>query len=133
MTEHKHAWFLREVADGVPSSKFEANYRGHGWKNLNESPVMNGIATSPDDYEIRRKPRTIRIGSRDVPAPLDEMPEEGERYYFLRDLDRAPFTLSWNNSELERGWFESRLLYKTKEDAEAVRLALLEVLEGDEE
>lgn len=90
---------------------------------------MIGLFSSVDQCkEVRRKPRTIRIGNREVPEPLREPPEEGTRVYHVCWGKPDPFR--WTGTEWEYHWLRRGLLQRTAEDAKEHRDALVEVSGG---
>jgi hypothetical protein len=78
MNEHKHAWALRLIADGVPLNEFECKLNG----NNHFGEVLSAtFVCRPDDYEIRRKQRTHVVNGFTVVASEQVPPATGTHYY----------------------------------------------------
>ena len=77
---HKHAEFLRAIADGVPPSEFEGRFlrRDGGWS---EWIALEDFSIPMITVEIRRKQKTITVNGFEVPEPLRVMPEIGTTYF----------------------------------------------------
>lgn len=72
MAEHKYAQVLRWIADG---KAVQCKAPRGGWVELEEAgralqSIGLGISIPPEDYRL--KPRTVKIGSREVEAPVLE-------------------------------------------------------------
>lgn len=94
MTEHKHAWFFRALADGASIEDFETthcSYDPDSW--VCAALVLRYICTSPDGWEVRRKTRTHTVNGYDVSAPETEAPEVGTNYWYA-----SPAFSSWAGS-----------------------------------
>jgi hypothetical protein len=81
MTVHKHAanmaLYAQDAAEtDEPCNRWEYMPAHHAvWYPCTHHPEWIG------DIKYRRKPRTIRIGERDVPAPMTTAPERGAVYF----------------------------------------------------
>jgi len=62
MTEHKHAEFLRALADGVPLEAFIATRDTWLAEDSPKAHNISDIYMLPERWQVRRKPKTIRIG-----------------------------------------------------------------------
>jgi hypothetical protein len=83
MTEHKHAWFFRALADGVLLEDFETthwSYDRNSWVCAEHALLQ--IYTCPDEWKVRRKPRTHVVNGFTVPAPETEAPAVGAMFWF---------------------------------------------------
>lgn len=76
--------------------------------------------------QCRRPVRTIRIGEREVNAPLYERPKDPNTLVWKAFIDRAPQPGS--SIEYGNGSFDKGLIYATDADARAAADALLELL-----
>jgi hypothetical protein len=68
MSAHKHAALMLQYAQDAaetetPWERWEWR-RGHGWIDMTGSPLW------VNEYEYRRKPRTININGLEVPEPM---------------------------------------------------------------
>lgn len=83
----------------------------------------------PGDYEWRIKPKTIRIGSYDVPEPLREM-TCGQIYWIANPMHGVFFDGTENNGDYaDRKWLSLGLCHASKEAAEIHTKALLSFTE----
>jgi hypothetical protein len=81
--------------------------------------------------EYRRKPKTIRIGGRDVPEPMRNSPATGERYYVVEYSNGGAFGFNtWVNDQYDNRMLQSGLCHTTKEAAIAHAEALILVSGG---
>lgn len=81
-------------------------------------------------FKWRIKPATIRIGNYDVPEPVREALEVGEKYFVAHLFGEIESWIwrgdyKWSGSCLKRG-----LIFRTKEDAELATKAIIELLGG---
>jgi hypothetical protein len=129
MKEHPHAEVLRAIADGVPLSEFECRWFGIGpapkWSFVGVNELTAWI-TTPDSWEIRRKPQYIMVNGFKVPKPLDVMPVERMNLfvpmvsdYMFMDTNTASDS-SWAETMFKRG-----IVHATKEAAIAHAKAML--------
>lgn len=80
-TEHKYAQVLRWIADGkTVQIRWGVDLRWVALENRNEI-VNDEILRGAGDYEFRLKPRTVKIGSREVEVPVLE-PVEGQKLWY---------------------------------------------------
>lgn len=80
-TEHKYAHVLRWIADGkAVQIRWGKDPRWMPLEQRNEI-VNDEILRGVGDYEFRIKPRTVKIGSREVEAPVLE-PAEGQELWY---------------------------------------------------
>ena len=92
--EHKYAQALRWMADGeIVQIKWE---RSGGWLPMNarNEYVNDQVLRGLDGYEFRIKPKTIRIGDREIEAPVMSGPG-----YFITDIGTE---LQWFGNEVDR-------------------------------
>ena len=123
MTEHKHAWVLRELADGASIDDYEICCGGLVWDDLchYETPLITGKG------EIRRKPKMIRIYDVEFPEPVREPLVDGTKY-FVASITSKEFcsNYEWYDGALANRWLERGLIHLTeaaaKQHAEALTL-----------
>lgn len=125
MTEHKHAWFLRALAYGEPLENFEACYRGRQRFDRVFAANIGGIVWHPHDWEIRRKPRMIRIGAVEVQAGITEAPER-RTWIWIADpaANGFAFACHWEGDLSDTQRFQRGLIHLTQENAVAMGKAL---------
>ena len=121
--EHKYAQALRWMADGeIVQIKWE---RSGGWLPMNarNEYVNDQVLRGLDGYEFRLKPKTIRIGDREIEAPV----MSGPGYYFtnhgdvFRWFDDAKLNPPADLQKLGR-------VYATEEAARAAQEAITALL-----
>lgn len=122
---HPHAEFLHALADGR-EDEFEChheNWNASDWRA--STPFMWVIYEFPEDWTVRRKPRTIRIGDIDVPPPMRVAPACGTTYWIANPARVAMTGIEWENDHFDARWFKYGLCHLTKEAAELHRKALI--------
>ena len=130
MTPHPHAEFLHALADGR-EDEFEChheNWNASDWRA--STPFMWVIYEFPEDWTVRHKPRTIRIGNMDVPEPMRVAPAVGTHHWIVSVAEDTPYLCTWTGDETEFGWLNSGICHLTKEAAEQHRKALILVSGG---
>lgn len=82
----------------------------------------------------RRKPKTIRIGKFDVPAPLHVKPRIGGCVWSF-NFEHGVYGFTWQNESSQCRRFLSGVVHKTSEDAEAMMNAIISTTtqNGEEE
>ncbi|MDC9615855.1 hypothetical protein PSI19_18670 [Xenorhabdus khoisanae] len=127
MPKHIHADLISEYArlshiTDSPWEYFEVNY-GKNWHTLKSECGFDHV------FAYRLKPRTIKIGSYDVPEPVRNESEinDGEFYhvpYFLNGFADT-YRCVWvgNDHEMER--LRNGLIHKDRESAELHARALI--------
>lgn len=132
-TPHKHAQlalqYWKEAAEDSEAHKnweFRSPENNDGqWTSITMDPRFR------PEFEYRRKPRTIRIGDRDVPEPLRELPKDGVVWMLtlsgLKIIEAIPVDeIVYLKIPLNRG-----LLFATEEEAKAAAEAILELLKPE--
>lgn len=130
MTEHKHAWFLRALADGEPLGNFESCYRvGQGFDRIFAANI-GSILLHPHNWQIRRKPRMVKIGDVEVQAGITEVPERGT-WIWVADPAASgfAFTCHWEGDLSGMQRFQRGLIHLTQENAVAMGKALAALTE----
>ena len=107
MAEHKYAQVLRWIADGK-AVQCKA-HRGE-WVELEEAgralhSIGLGTSIPPEGYRL--KPRTVKIGSREVEAPVLE-PEVGQTLWYWDNYHEGPRDGKPSKEKASNGeWFAS--------------------------
>ncbi len=108
---------LRAIADGDDPSDFE-------WFNaVGEWIVVKADIWKLADFgypksQFRRKPRTRVVNGFTVPAPIQEMPKEGELFFLAMTDSATWFDAYRSENGVSYGiWLSRGLLFSTKEAA----------------
>lgn len=130
--EHTHAEVLRALADGEPMDAFEVHDKA--WPSFHfvscHPMHLGALYIGRDKWQVRRKPRTIRIGDMDVPEPMRVAPKDGTTYWLADPTASELTSVSWDSDTSDRYWLKSGLCHLTQEAAEAHRRALILVSGG---
>ena len=78
-----------------------------------------------EDFEYRRKPKTITVNGIEVPEPAREVPKRGDQYYLADPTSSRKVVRYWTNEPEEKSWIEKGVLHLTKEAAIAHAQAML--------
>lgn len=130
MTEHKYAQVLRWIADGK-QVQCKADWNDHFSQItdvLNENGLIALLNGTLDGFEFRLAPRTVKVGDVEIEAPITDFSEDA--WYFAPD-GSAHHVSSWN-SEWTHIAFEMRMLFSSKEAAEAAHAAWVKLMRGAE-
>jgi hypothetical protein len=130
MAQHKHfklmALFLKDArVSETPWVFWQKRYSGDNavpwtWRDCNEPP------TWANDFEYRRKPRTIRIGEFDVPEPMRKAPMYDSDYFFPATLNGSLYdTTSWDGYSTDERRLLNGVCHATKEAAILHAIALI--------
>ncbi|WGL95978.1 hypothetical protein [Arsenophonus nasoniae] len=133
---HPHAE-LMAIAAEIAKTKyswetcFQCRYINHkgetdGWKQMEVGTPFES------SMEYRLKPRTIKIGNREINAPECVPLQMGQHYVYL-SLANVPryWELVWGNTPKEQEILKDGLVFLTKEDAIAAAELIIELLRGD--
>lgn len=126
-TEYPYAHLLRAIADGR-ALQFECS-NGEFIDLIPQDAleVLSGARHSPK--RLRIKPAMIRIGEREVPAPLRVRPARGAEYFTSRLGDHALWIRGvWDGGFVDDRLFERGLCFAFPGDAEAFTQAVLALL-----
>lgn len=127
-TGHPHAELMAQYAEDAktctePWKLWQKRVAPQdAWVNCTLHPVWT------KGMEYRRRPRTIKIGDREVPEPLREAPADGTKYWVLHLLCSSPkhaISFKWTDHENDRLWLASGLVHLTAEAATAHAEALI--------
>jgi hypothetical protein len=132
MTEHKHAWFLRALAAGEPLENFErksSNVTEERWAAPHQLG-FGSIIEFPEQWQIRRKPRMIRIGAVEVQAGITEAPESGTKLW-IADPTAKDFTFAyhWDGGIVDTQRLQRGLVHLAQKPAVAMGKALAALTE----
>ncbi len=128
--QHPHAEFLRALADGEPLDAFEAMSRSSDDECRSVAGWIAQISLYPDRWQVRRKPRKIKIGDMEIDPPMRVAPPAGTKYWKVVPTNHAADEIDWRGDALDRIWLDSGMCHATKEAAEAHRRALILVSGG---
>ena len=99
------------------------------WEFKGSDAGFNGCLKHPEwheDFEYRRKPKTITVNGIEVPEPAREAPKIGETFFLVELASPALFNdYSWANHIYDNEWLNKGLLHLTEEAAIAHAKALL--------
>lgn len=128
-TPHPHKELLAEWLEDT-SRTLEVRHAGSSW----EPSVFNAshdISALIDGYAYRIAPVKIKIkiGDRELVAPMRAAPEIGSVYWRIDFWESTrETTLTWTGDEVDFEWLEQGRCFDTKADCVAMRAALLELL-----
>lgn len=132
MPAHKHAALMMQYAQDAA----ETDRPWERWQVRNPMFVVwqdcdrDSVRFDPL-LDYRRKPRTIRIGDMDVPAPETVAPGIGRQYYYPSFAhERLVGSLNWSGGDWEIWLLRSCLLHLTEEAAAQHASALIRVSGG---
>jgi hypothetical protein len=117
--EAVHKWIQGGKIGPDPRNLWQLkDYGDTSWINSFCTPQF-GSATI---YRWRpAKKRTVMIGGKELVAPEREAPAIGAPYFIIRSLEVSPFT--WYASQVDTRYLASGIVFLTREDAEAMRVA----------
>ena len=127
-TAHKHADVLRAIADGEPLSEFEVTSNGRSWLNVKEAKMTDWFFSDPQQWQVRRKPRTHVVNGFTVPAPIDKELSDNDDYFtpYFQNVSFAQ-KFRWFDDCEDRNLFKRGLCFATKEAAIANAKAMLNI------
>ena len=125
---HPHAEILRAIADGVPLSEFEVTNNGRNWLNVKDAKMTDWFFSDPQQWQVRRKPRTHVVNGFTVPAPLVSL-THAEDYFLVCIQDGNPRAETRHNNTETIGALHCRrgIVHSTKEAAIANAKAMLKI------
>ncbi len=122
---HPHADLMMKAAEIAQENErwweyFELKYPDGSWCSISDNFGFHKKCT------YRLKPRTIKIGEYDVPEPVREPLEEGQRYYIPNIcIVTTPHTWNWDGDSFDTRCLERGLLHLDRESAEIHARALI--------
>lgn len=127
---HPHAALMAQYAEDA-----KVKDRPWGLWQYNATGIWDDLGCNPawcTNTQYRRKPKTIKIGEFDVPAPETERPVEGTIYYYPSlttgaDYASSRWTSRWVNDGFDQRLLKRGLVHLTKEAATAHTKALLSI------
>jgi hypothetical protein len=123
-TGHPHADLMAQYAE-------DAKVTDKPWElwQYNDTGIWDDLGCSPawcTATQYRRKPKTIKIGEFDVPAPETKRPVEGTQYYYPTLVSEVGYASArWDNDGFDKKLLEQGLVHLTKEAAILHTKALL--------
>jgi len=118
---HKHAELMLQYAQDAAETETpweRWQFKWKEWEDCEFCPEWN------NEFEYRRKPRTININGIEVPEPMREVPKDGTKYY-MPMCDREVDCSVWQNSMSDNRWLSWGVCHLTREAAELHAKALL--------
>lgn len=117
--KHRHAELMMEYARDAmetdkPWERWEYSLEGRVWMDLISQPRWG------DDYEYRRKPRTININGHEVPEPVRSPLENGTIYYisYISAPDDAlAWDCKWRSDKYDFNYLKKGIVHLTEEAA----------------
>ncbi len=99
------------------------------WRTATYNGLFCQMATG-ELIEWRERVTTMVQKKQSVPAPMETVPNVGEKY-FVPNLVSSDFfsSTSWDSHSLDLRYFERGLVYATAEDAAARAQAMLNISE----
>jgi hypothetical protein len=89
------------------------NWDADYWEPCEHHPIFGNPA-----WTYRRKPQTRRIGEYDVPEPVREPLERGQRYWVASPTESSYFvSITWDDDYIDLLWLERGLIHLDKESA----------------
>lgn len=141
MTTESMTWqevcreLLRLDAEGVdePWREFELcmpEQQAKWLSALGVDQLMSWVTTHPEC--VRLKPRTIRIGDREVPEPVREPLKDGDAFWIAGALPSGvPSKHTWRPEDIYFGWLRLGIVHRTREAAQQHIDALIAVSGGE--
>ena len=128
--EHKYAQAFRWIADG---ENLQIRWGKHPrWIELPErNEVIGEILRGAEDYEFRIKPRTMKIGNREIAAPLPVVSTETTAEGFTTDNYGKPHHW-WGTTQFGQDLLKAGRVFATADDAVDAYNAVSELLRGEE-
>jgi len=121
--EHSHAQVLRWIADGK-----RVAHRGQA---DSAASILRIVALEQPLHEFTLAPRRIKVGSREINAPLREAPASGGLYWIV-DCDGKVRSTRWSEHVFDGGALAHGNVWATEADATAARDAWRDLMMGGE-
>lgn len=125
MTAHIHAALMLQYAQDASTTdkpwELWEYFSDHEWDKLTGSPAWD------EGTKYRRKPRTIRIGKIDIPEPVREPLQDGEKY-FVPAIDCGYGNMNsfeWDGDSTDKRLLKQGIVHLTEEAALAHAKALI--------
>lgn len=124
--EHKYALALRWIAEGKDVQIRWGSKRD--WLEMSErNEIVNDeVLRGAGEYEFRLKPRTVKIGSREIEAPVLE-PVEGQTLWYWDNIAWAPRKSSGTHEE----WARDGHCFASLEACQAAHEAWVALMRGE--
>ena len=127
MTAHIHAALMLQYAqDAATTDKPWEMWEFHCDEH-EKWTVLTGNPEWDYDTRYRRKPRTIRIGEIDIPEPVREPLQHGEKYFvpYISSGDLSCGIFTWRFDEQDKEMMRNGIIHITEEAALAHAKALI--------
>lgn len=116
--KHRHAELMKIYAEDAmetekPWERWEYSLEGKVWMDLISQPRWG------DDYEYRRKPRTVNINGFEVPEPVRSPLEKKQKYYIpvINLLLKPCDNHVWGGDGFDECFLNRGLIHLTEEAA----------------
>lgn len=124
-TPHPHNEFLHALADGR-GDEFECHNEVWGDGAWRPGTAFAGaICSYPDEWTVRRKPKTIRIGEMEVPEPMRVAPPDGTIFWLVETNADVSYPRPWSCGRAQERWLAYGLCQATEKGAIDQRRAMI--------
>lgn len=133
MPAHVHAELMKQYAEDAMTTDKPWEL----WQSMDEDGDWFDLSKPLAFFSnlvYRRKPRTIKIGSHEVPEPMRVEPKIGQEFW-MPDLTSPFFSVicrGWAGYTDEKMWLQRGIIHLSKEACEAHARALLSFTEVKE-
>ncbi|MEG0991355.1 MAG: hypothetical protein RSN88_10880 [Gordonibacter sp.] len=130
MAEHKYAEALRWLADG---KEIEVRWgsRPEWWQLSMRNEVVNDeIVQGRGHYQFRLKPRTVKIGCREVEAPVREL-KKGETYFYMDYAHCKAEKTTFEGHKFDAECLATGRAFASREACQAAHDAIHALLRGE--
>jgi len=127
MSKHQYAHILHALAEGETIQCLNTD-KGNTWEDLTSDQVFSWIMRRRPVQYLRPKPKVVRIGGCEVDEPYRTAPEVGTAYYRLNLRYAYQKVTTWHGDEEDLECLQKGLAFKTKDDMEKAKEAILDLL-----
>lgn len=98
-----------------------------GYGKIYTTPLFSSVV---EDYlEVHKK---IKIGDIGINAPFRHTPDAGTRYYFFLQSMDSVGTCKWSNDTVDHKFLACGNCFRSEDDANAARNAIIKLLSGEQ-
>ena len=125
MKGHPHAklaqeyWKEAETDDEAWRNWDRRHHESNTWDECGGDPIFS------QEFEYRRRPRTININGFEVPEPVRDPLKRRQEYWIVSISEGSPYTFCWGNDSVDTKYLKSGLIHLTEEAAQLHIDALL--------
>lgn len=127
MTAHIHAALMLKYAQDASTTDKPWELWEFRCDEHEKWTILTGNPAWDDDTKYRRKPRTIRIGEIDIPEPVREPLQNGEKY-FVPAIDCGYDNIDsfeWDGDSTDKRLLKQGMVHITEEAAREHAKALI--------